>query len=133
MFDSLAPLMAYFEVDTSLSVRNPGSSEKSFVSYTHATSSGGTDAVIFYLSDYMYLDIIDRDGTFQEPISEVMDMETVAACSEVVEVPGGGEEVERYIKSRTVFEPEPGDYVLRFTLMEGAEGGTFRAAIVYSE
>ncbi|UCD39032.1 MAG: hypothetical protein JSW54_06020 [Fidelibacterota bacterium] len=130
LMDTLAPLVR----DTSLSIRYPATEVKSFMSYTHVQSATGVSGVVVYLNDYIHVDILDRDGFIQDVNSAAIVSETVAGCTDFINNPGPTEiGIDRHIKIRSVLQLEQGEYLVRFTLMEGAAGGPFRAAVIYNE
>jgi len=122
--------------DTTLLLKNPIESDTTFVYYQE--QSGSSTETNFFISwdlteqnsdAYIEIDIFNKSGEKIQEISNSMDLETIAGCTQTVEV-AGQEVVLPKIRSRKSYEIQDGQYLIRFYISEPTTVGTFRLVIL---
>ncbi len=122
--------------ETTLLLKNPTESDTAFVFYQ--AQSGSSNETVFFTSwdlteqnsdAYIEIDIFNKSGEKVQEQSNSMDMETIAGCTQTVEV-GGQEVVLPKIRSRKSYEIPDGQYLIQFYISEPTSVGTFRLAIL---
>ncbi|MFB0515533.1 MAG: hypothetical protein ACETWG_02880 [Candidatus Neomarinimicrobiota bacterium] len=100
-------------------------------SYVFYDNSNGPLEVVLVFTDFWGIEFLMKDGSIVEFISkDAIDIETVASCTELVEVRPQVWAAKPIIKTRYVFELEQEPYLARFIKMEATQRASSRAAIV---
>jgi len=122
--------------DTTLLLKNPTESDTVYVYYEE--KSGSTNETVFFTSwdlteensdAYIEILIFDKNGEKTQELSNSMDLETIAGCTQTVEV-GGQEVVFPKIRIRKSYELPGGKYLIRFYISEPATVGMFRLVVL---
>lgn len=127
---------AVLPADTTITLDPPALVEdgdsRSFASYTPAAAGGGDATVIFYLNDQVHLQVMERDGTVMDRLSESMTFEAYGGCTEVIELGPQVYDYEPQMKLRYVYRLTSGTtYLIRLTLMQTySEAASFRVVIL---
>jgi len=121
-FDTLRMELDTLAVDTTLRVKIPPGVSKGYAFYNHAFPDYAVTDVVFFIDDYIDINIINRAGTIIEATSTVIPLELVTGCT--------------VIKTRYVFELDQAPYLVRFILDMGIDSkraGSFRTALLPAE
>ncbi|MBC8181078.1 hypothetical protein H8E88_08140 [candidate division KSB1 bacterium] len=122
--------------DTTMLLKNPTESDTAFVYYQE--QSGSSNETVFFISwdlteqnsdAYIEIDIFNKSGEKVQEQSNSMDLETIAGCTQAIEV-GGQEVVLPKIRSRKSYELPEGQYLIRFYISEPTTVGTFRLVVL---
>ena len=136
-FDALASRFGMLTEDNSLLVTSVRPGGRAYATYSPSSISAG-GLSIFYLNDFLQVELIGRNGTVSTPEGAGIPLELATACTdlETQEISPGVNRVLGYtpiLKARFTFSPDADTYLVRFTGEEGAAGGAFRVAILRSD
>ena len=128
-FDSLTTVMDTLVADTTLLIQFPGSAT-CYLLYNYIPPAGQSSGTVYIYSSmiftaenlYTYLkaELLTRKASSiaSSTVSQ-MDLETIAGCSEFVEIEGTGSQfVVPKIRGRNSFELQQGIYLVQFTPTE---------------
>ena len=122
--------------DTTLLINNPSAADTIFALYDQL--AGETKQTYFFISwdlneenvdAYIEIDVFKKDGKKADLITTGIDLETVAGCTQTVEI-GGQPVVLPKVRARFVYELPEKQYLVRFYISEPITVGTFRMAIL---
>ncbi|HCK99502.1 MAG TPA: hypothetical protein DHW42_05280 [Candidatus Marinimicrobia bacterium] len=126
-------------VDTTLLISNSEEADTSYAFYNHiAPNNEDYSTVYFFISwdfteqnmnSYIDIDIFQRDAKLVNAETTAIAPETIAGCTELVELMTGDEIVPK-IKTRYVYKLAEGHYLVRFIISDPSVIGNFRMAIL---
>ncbi len=136
-FDALESRFGMLTEDNSLLVTSVRAGGRAYAAYS-PSSTNANGLSIFYLNDYLQVELIGRDGTILTPENTHVPLALASACTdlETQEISPGVIRVLGYtpiLKARFAYSPDANSYLVRFTGEEGAAGGAFRVGILRLE
>lgn len=126
-------------VDTTLLISNSKGSDTSYAYYNHIASHNEDFSTVYFfiswdfteqnMNSYIDIDIFQSDGELVKTQCTDITPETIAGCTEIVELMTGDEIIPK-IKARCVYKLAEGPYLVRFIISDPLAIERFRMAIL---